>query len=110
MADTTPPLSQSYEEIGNTPSTSSGTPELVEASTLPTESHQLANAPVDEEEEKGVAQLAHNDAAEVKDLGWNDHPDDVPSPLVGGMQNEELWTLIRRFNKVTLIPLFLVHH
>ena len=47
----------------------------------------------------GAAQIDHGHA-EVKDLGWNDHPSDVPAPLVGGLPNEELWTLIRRFNKV----------
>ena len=106
MADTTPRrLSQSYEEIINTPpSTSSGTPELVEQQALPTDSHQLANAPLEEGEEKGLAQMEH-DQTEVKDMGWNDHPDDIPNPLVGGMPNEELWTLLRRFNKVALNPL-----
>lgn len=65
----------------------------------PTESHQLANAALEDETEKGVAQLDHGHT-EVRDMGWNDHPDDVPVPLVGGLPNEELWTLIRRFNKV----------
>lgn len=44
----------------------------------------------------GAAQIDH---AEVKDMGWNDHPNQIPT-LVGGMENEELWTLLRRFNKV----------
>jgi hypothetical protein len=61
----------------------------------PTASHALAQADV---EVKGVAQLAHN--AEVKDLGWNEPPENIPAPLVGGMDNEELWVLVRRFNKV----------
>ncbi|KAL5316499.1 hypothetical protein ACEPPN_015547 [Leptodophora sp. 'Broadleaf-Isolate-01'] len=61
----------------------------------PTESHELANA---DHEEKGAAQINHGHT-EVRDLGWNDHPSDVPAPLVGGLSNEELWTLIRRFNK-----------
>jgi hypothetical protein len=61
----------------------------------PTASHALAQADVDV---KGVAQLAHN--AEVKDLGWNEPPEKIPAPLVGGMDNEELWVLVRRFNKV----------
>ncbi|KAH7314114.1 hypothetical protein BKA65DRAFT_600161 [Rhexocercosporidium sp. MPI-PUGE-AT-0058] len=61
----------------------------------PTESHELANA---DHEEKGAAQINHGHT-EVRDLGWNDHPSDVPAPLVGGLPNEELWTLIRRFNK-----------
>ncbi|CZS92139.1 uncharacterized protein RAG0_02633 [Rhynchosporium agropyri] len=62
---------------------------------LPTESHELAVA---DHEEKGAAQITHGHP-EVRDLGWNDHPANVPAPLVGGLPNEELWTLIRRFNK-----------
>lgn len=62
----------------------------------PTMSHALA---MDDHEEKGEAQLAHD--GEVKDLGWTDHVDDIPNPLVGGMPNQDLWVLIRRFNKVS---------
>lgn len=62
----------------------------------PTDSHELAHA---DHEEKGAAQLSHKEL-EVKDLGWNDEPDEIPA-LVGGLSNEDLWTLIRRFNKVT---------
>lgn len=74
-------------------------PEITEGAReeYPTDSHELANA---DHEEKGAAQIDHGHT-EVKDLGWNDHPDDVPAPLVGGLPNEELWTLIRRFNKVS---------
>lgn len=73
-------------------------PKIVEAAPEehPTDSHELANA---DHEEKGYAQLHHRQT-EVKDLGWNESPSEVPNPLVGGLQNEELWTLIRRFNKV----------
>lgn len=66
------------------------------AKDAPTDSHALAYA---DHEEKGVAQQQHVEA-EVKDLGWNEHPKDVPKPLVGGLQNEDLWLLIRRFDKV----------
>jgi len=74
-------------------------PELVEAvdEEHPTESHALANA---DHEEKGAAQHDHGDV-EVKNLGWNEKPTNVPQ-LVGGLPNEELWTLIRRFNKVSI--------
>lgn len=61
-----------------------------------TESHALANA---DHDEKGAAQNGHNEP-EVRDLGWNEHPENVPKPLVGGLPNEELWLLVRRFNKV----------
>jgi hypothetical protein len=75
-----------------------GEPEIVEAAPEdhPTESHELANA---DHEEKGAAQLDHGQT-EVRDLGWNESPTEVPNPVVGGLGNEELWTLIRRFNKV----------
>lgn len=73
-------------------------PEKVEAheQEMPTESHALANA---DHDEKGAAQIDHGEI-EVRDLGWNEDPKKVPNPLVGGLPNEELWTLIRRFNKV----------
>ena len=74
----------------NTPT--SGTP----PSNAPTESHALAEA---DHTHKGAAQTPHF-GGEVRDLGWTDHPKDVPKPLVGGLPNEELWTLVRRFNKV----------
>lgn len=44
----------------------------------------------------GASQVAHT-STEVKDLGWND--DQKPSPIVGGLGDPELWTLIRRFDK-----------
>jgi hypothetical protein len=61
-----------------------------------TESHALANA---DHDEKGAAQHDHGEV-EVRNLGWNEKPSKIPD-LVGGLPNEELWTLIRRFNKVT---------
>ncbi|TVY26752.1 hypothetical protein LHYA1_G004408 [Lachnellula hyalina] len=72
-------------------------PEFVDAveEELPTESHALANA---DHEEKGAAQINHGQT-EVRDLGWNEEAVDLPTPLVGGLPNEELWTLVRRFNK-----------
>ncbi|KZS97170.1 hypothetical protein SISNIDRAFT_449932 [Sistotremastrum niveocremeum HHB9708] len=71
-------------------------PEVPELSPdQPTESHALAQA---DHFEKGASQMQHFET-EVKDLGWNEKPEDVPAPLVGGLDNEELWTLVRRFNK-----------
>lgn len=63
----------------------------------PTLSHELA---VDDhaEHEKGAAQQVHR-TAEVADLGWHEKKQDIVSPLVGGLGNEELWLLTRRFNK-----------
>lgn len=87
-----------YDAPTTTTSTSTGNSVTDAAQNLteePTASHALAQADIDV---KGVAQLAHN--AEVKDLGWNEPPEKIPAPLVGGMDNEELWVLVRRFNKV----------
>jgi hypothetical protein len=65
----------------------------------PTASHALADESLDvAPEEKGASQEDHF-GTEVHDIGWNEEPDQLPRPLVGGMKNEDLWTLIRRFNK-----------
>ncbi|KAI0206584.1 hypothetical protein F4808DRAFT_534 [Astrocystis sublimbata] len=60
----------------------------------PTLSHSLAMA---DHEEKGVVQQAR--VEETADLGWNQKKEKVSNPLVGGLDNEDLWLLIRRFNK-----------
>ncbi|KAK3689027.1 hypothetical protein B0T22DRAFT_490571 [Podospora appendiculata] len=65
---------------------------LPQGSTL---SHALAN---DGQDVKGRAQQDHAED-EVLDLGWNEEKKDIAAPLVGGMDNEELWLLVRRFNK-----------
>lgn len=64
----------------------------------PTVSHALATSPSNEE--PGLVQMDHDE--EVKDLGWNQAKEDIPAPLVGGMENEDLWVLVRRFDKVCL--------
>ena len=61
----------------------------------PSLSHALAG---DDHDTKGFAQLDHD--SEVRDLGWNEPKQDIAAPLVGGMDNEELWLLLRRFDKV----------
>lgn len=66
----------------------------------PTESHALANA---EHEVRGASQQDYSEGdgdgdGEVRNLGWFEHPNDI-AQLVGGLPNEELWTLVRRFNK-----------
>jgi len=67
----------------------------------PTDSHALA---LEDHEEKGASQEIHNEP-EVKDLGWDEKPEHVPQPLVGGIPNEELWVLVRRFNHVPFLSL-----
>jgi len=71
----------------NTPTSSTS------ALNAPSDSHALAVA---DQEVKGAAQ--HNASEDVKDLGWDANPKHVPT-MVGGLPNEELWTLIRRFDK-----------
>ncbi|KAL8934208.1 MAG: hypothetical protein Q9216_006025 [Gyalolechia sp. 2 TL-2023] len=80
-------VSTSTSSAMNTPSSSTADEDHA------TDSHALANA---DHDEKGAAQMNENDT--VKNLGWNEHPKEVPG-LVGGLDNEELWTLVRRFNK-----------
>lgn len=62
----------------------------------PSLSHALAT---EDHDDKGRAQQLH-DEEEVLDLGWNEKKQDIAAPLVGGMNNEELWLLVRRFDKV----------
>lgn len=56
----------------------------------PTASHALAIA---DHDEKGHAQAEHD--KEVINLGWNEPGEKIAAPLVGGMDNDELWILIR---------------
>ncbi|KAK1457845.1 hypothetical protein CMEL01_15828 [Colletotrichum melonis] len=77
-------------------------PEIVEGheEERPTDSHHLADMAAKEKpiEEKGHAELDH-DHVEVKNLGWNNPPSKVAQPMVGGLSNEDLWILVRRFDK-----------
>jgi len=62
----------------------------------PTLSHALAT---NEQEEKGAVQQNHDEP--VVNLGWNEPKENIENPLVGGIDNEDLWLLVRRFNKQT---------
>ncbi|KAL7805885.1 hypothetical protein V8C26DRAFT_417240 [Trichoderma gracile] len=78
-------------------------PEIIEAydEQVPTASHALAEESIQtggEAASKGASQLQHDDV-EVKNIGWNQKAQYIPQPVVGGLRNEELWTLIRRFNQ-----------
>ena len=68
----------------------------------PSESHALAT---ENHELKGTAQEAGSEA-HITDLGWQANTEGVGT-LVGGLPNEELWTLVRRFNKVFIADRFL---
>ncbi|KAI5456021.1 hypothetical protein BGZ63DRAFT_496930 [Mariannaea sp. PMI_226] len=98
---TDPAVDESSRPLSSADSTSE--PEILERyeEETPTASHALADesAAGDQDDgEKGAAQIDHGDI-EVKNLGWNDRVNNVPVPLVGGLDNEALWTLIRRFDK-----------
>jgi hypothetical protein len=65
----------------------------------PTLSHALANSSPSNPRMKGAAQVDTSlDDAEVRNLGWAKAQ--MATPLIGGLNNEEVWMLVRRFNKV----------
>jgi hypothetical protein len=68
----------------------------------PSESHALAT---ENHELKGAAQEAGKEA-HITDLGWQANLEGLAT-LVGGLPNEELWTLVRRFNKVLIADKFM---
>ena len=92
-----------FKDLLPIPDTDPTEPEEKAATILdkPTESHALALEAAKQvhPDEKGAAQLDHE--KEVVNLGWNEPKEQVESPLVGGLANEELWLLVRRFNKVS---------
>lgn len=57
--------------------------------------HTVSLPPPPDEDEK-----TRVEDPEVKDVGWNRDPLEVPSPLVDKLPNEDLHALVRRFNKV----------
>ena len=72
----------------------------------PTESHVLAQS---EPEETGLAQQADINVdnteteTQLHDLGWSTHSkDNITDSLLGDITNEDLWTLVRRFDKVSI--------
>jgi Protein of unknown function (DUF3292) len=70
----------------------------------PSESHALAT---ENHELKGAAQEAGKESR-ITDLGWQANAEGVAT-MVGGLPNEELWTLVRRFNKVFIADRFVRH-
>ena len=61
------------------------------------DSHDLAHW---DYEVKGEAQK--QPGVEVRDLAWHQNLADMPGTLIGGVPNENLFAMIRRFNKVRL--------
>jgi len=60
------------------------------------DSHDLA---LQDQEIKGEIQKQAFSGVEVKDLGWHKDPTDMPDILIGGITNDRVFGLIRRFNK-----------
>ena len=85
-----PPSSLSQKSAGLSPSAKSSFQQK------PTHSHTLATI---DQETKGAAQHAGKEDS-ITNLGWQANGKDVAT-LVGGLSNGDLWTLIRRFNKVS---------
>ena len=100
----TPPLDGRTTAVETHPELSRVTPRSVAATHGPlaqksSESHALAT---ENHDLQGAAQEAGKEAR-VTNLGWQANAKDVAT-LVGGLPNEKLWTLIRRFNKVCWMP------
>lgn len=92
---TLPPQDNSLGSINDSP-------EMVEAheEDAPTESHAVANEAVNADigEDGAVAAKTGRDEVDVEDLGWKDTDQTVPQPIITGLPNETLFTLIRRFD------------
>lgn len=97
------PTQSTYSYSESSPSTMGQEPEIVEAHEEKrlTDSHHLADMAAKERpiEERGHAEMSHEEV-EVKNLGWNSQAQKVAQPMIGGLTNEELWILVRRFDKV----------
>ncbi|CAM1500444.1 Fc.00g096060.m01.CDS01 [Cosmosporella sp. VM-42] len=101
MAAPAPPEDTNLSQPRRFSTVAGSEPEIIEKheEETPTASHALAEESADiPHEDKGATQIEHGDV-EVKNLGWNEEARNVPRPLIGGLKNHELWTLIRRFNK-----------
>lgn len=68
--------------------------------TAPTLSHGIAkeNADIIGDEQPS---WSDSPAVEVGDLGWNTESSQMARPIVEGVRNEQLWTILRRFNQQT---------
>jgi hypothetical protein len=66
----------------------------------PTDSHALSKLSPDDEA-KGLAHKA-GDTEHVSDIGWG-KSDVIEERIVPGLSNEDLFLLIRRFNRVSFV-------
>lgn len=66
------------------------------------DSHELA---LEVPQVRGAVQTEHtssNNTELVRDIGWHKANVEIPDPLINGYTNGELFSFIRRFNKVEL--------
>ncbi|KAJ9239214.1 hypothetical protein DTO169E5_4504 [Paecilomyces variotii] len=99
MAAAIPRDTLNESKSNNAASKAAASPGGTVQDTMPTDSHALAVEQIHpDQDEKGIVQKAGATTG-LTDVGWNRRPDDVDSPLVAGWSNEDLWMLIRRFNK-----------
>ncbi|PYH93650.1 hypothetical protein BO71DRAFT_484433 [Aspergillus ellipticus CBS 707.79] len=91
-AKTTEPVSYSTKTSGNDIIGADRTTTEISG---PTDSHVLSQV---DQDEKGLAQKAGSTDT-ITDMGWDRSPDDIGERLVSGLENDDLWMLIRRFNK-----------
>lgn len=93
-----PPFAQ--QDAVKTETTNPGKPQVSEKAT---ESHALANESVNAgaDDHGALAKPFDEDLVEVRDLGWNNEDSQVAQPVVNGISNEQLWKLVRRFDKQT---------
>ncbi|KAJ5692847.1 hypothetical protein N7462_002270 [Penicillium macrosclerotiorum] len=89
-----PPLGGSGATTTTT-TTSSNNSESIQVPEGPTDSHVLSQI---EPERKGLSQQ-NDDTAETTDVGWSISPDEFEEQLISGLSNEDLWMLLRRFDK-----------
>lgn len=71
---------------------------------LNTTSHELAHQVPEVRGAVQTEQLSDSNGEVVTDIGWHKANLEIPDPLIGGYTNGELFSLIRRFNKVGLLP------
>ncbi|KAJ9253027.1 hypothetical protein DTO207G8_4328 [Paecilomyces variotii] len=99
MAAAIPRDTLNESKSNNAASMAAASPGGTVQDSMPTDSHALAVEQIHpDQDEKGIVQKAGATTG-LTDVGWNRRPDDVDSPLVAGWSNEDLWMLIRRFNK-----------
>jgi hypothetical protein len=94
-----------YQASSDAPQTATDDPMTVDATHPVPPGANLIAATVEPPPHKSTKiEVTELKDPEVKDFGWNVPPRQVPAPLVHGLGNEDIYTLIRRFNKASRLP------